>query len=109
MIRPPQKGSILFGKIVQRASNLREVSDEPTIEVGELNEISNFFEVFGCRPGSDNFNFNQVHADFTRVDNQSEVLNFSLFEFAFLGLKVQIVLLKTTKNLVDNLAVLLEV
>ena len=37
------------------------------------------------------------------MDNQSEVLDFGLFEFVFLRPKVQIVLLETTEDLVDDL------
>ena len=109
MFRPPKEGSILFGEIVQRASDLGKVFDKSTIKVGEPNETSDFFEVPGCRPGGDSFNFRRVHTDFTGTDNQSEVLDFGLFELAFLGPKVQIVLLETTEDLVDNLAVLLEI
>ena len=94
---------------MQRASDLREIFDEPAIKVGKLNKTPDFFEVFGCRPGGNGFNFCWVHADFTRTDNQSEVLDFGLFEFAFLGPKVQIVLLETTEDLVDDFTVFLEI
>ena len=109
MLRPPQEGSILFGEIVQRASDLGKIFDKSTIKVGKPDETSDFVEVFGRGPRGDSFNFGRVHADFTGTDNQFEVLDFGLLEFAFLGPKVQIVLLETTEDFVDDLAVLLEI
>lgn len=92
-----------------RSCKGQAIFDELTVEVGKPDETSDFFEVFGYRPRGNGFNFGRVHTDFTRTDNQSEILNFDLFEFTFLELKVQIVLFETTEDLVDNLAVLFKV
>jgi hypothetical protein len=102
------KGYILLDKVMKRPAYLGKVLDKMSVEIGKPNETSNFFEFCGWCPISDSLYLDQVHRDFARADDQSEVVDMGLLEFTFLGSKVKIVFFKTPKNFMDNLLMFIE-
>ena len=71
----PSPGFVLPGKVMQGSGALGEVSDEPSVEIGEPNEASNVFEVFGSRPFEYSFYFDGVHRDFAVTYDQTEIFD----------------------------------
>jgi hypothetical protein len=61
----PDKQNVSLRKIVEKATNLGEVLDKASIEVGKANKALYFFEAFGNGPINNSFNFDRVHRDFT--------------------------------------------
>jgi hypothetical protein len=104
----PYKGHILFGEIVKQLAYLGEVFDKAPIEIGKSNETSDFFEFRRQGPIFDSLYFDWVHGNFTGANNQSEIVNVGLLEFALLESEVEIVFLKMAKNFVDNLLMFIE-
>jgi hypothetical protein len=88
---------------VKRPAYLEEVLDKVSIEIGKLNETSDFFEFCGWCPISDGLYFDRVHGNFAGTDDQSEVVNMGLLEFTFLGSEVKIVFFEVLKNFVNDL------
>jgi hypothetical protein len=54
--RTPDKWSVFFEKIIERAADLGEVFNEVSIEVGKTDEALYFFEVLRNRPINNSFN-----------------------------------------------------
>jgi hypothetical protein len=104
----PYKGYILFGEVVKQLAYLGKVLDKASVEIGKPDETSDFFEFRGWCPISDGLYLDRVHGNFTGADDQSEVVNMGLLEFAFLGLEIKIVFFETPKNFVDDLPMFLE-
>jgi hypothetical protein len=65
----PDKRNVFLGKIMKGTTNLGEVFDEASVEVGKADKASHFFEVFGDGPINDGFNFDWVHRDFAMTDD----------------------------------------
>ena len=99
------KRHIFLRKIVQRATDLREVHDKPAIEIGKLDEPLYIFEVFRCRPLRNCLDLSRVHSDGASANEETEVFDFVSLEFAFLWAEKQIVLGQTFKHLMDYLVV----
>jgi hypothetical protein len=104
----PYKRHILLSKIVKQPAYLKEVLDKALIEIGKPNETPDFFEFYGWSPILDGFYFDWVHGNFARADDQSEIVDGGLPEFALLGSEVEIVFFETAKNFVDDLSMFIE-
>jgi hypothetical protein len=98
----PYKGHILLGKVVKWPAYLGEVLDKASVEIGKPNETPDFFEFYEWCPISDGLYLDQVHGNFARTDDQSEVVDVGLLKFALLGSEVKIVFFETLKNFVNN-------
>jgi hypothetical protein len=70
---------------VKRPTYLGKVFDKAFVEVGKPNETSDFFEFYRWGPISNGLYLDQVHGNFAGANDQSEVVNIGLFEFALLG------------------------
>jgi hypothetical protein len=106
--RAPYKGHILLGKVMKWLTYLGEVFDEAAIEIGKPNETSDFFKFRGWGPISDGLYFDWVHGNFARADDQFEIVDVGLLEFALLRLEVEIMFCKMAKNFMDNLLMFIE-
>jgi hypothetical protein len=104
----PNKGHILLGEVVKQPAYLREVFNKAFVEIGKSNETPNFFEFRGWYSISNGLYLNWVHGKFAGSDDQSEVVNMGLLEFAILGLEVEIMFFEMPKNFVDNLPMFVE-
>jgi hypothetical protein len=67
--RAPYKGCILFGEVVKWPAYLGEVLNKVSIEIGKLNETSDFFEFHGWSPILDRLYFDWIHGNFARADD----------------------------------------
>src|SRR5262249_26970047 len=67
------------GSIEQRSSDLGEVLDEPSIEVGETEESLYVRLTVGDGPLSNASGFNGIHRDSVVRDDQAEVFDFRSF------------------------------
>lgn len=88
---------------------LWKVFDESTIEVDEAYECTNILEALGCRPGSDSFDLDRVYWDESGANDEAKILNLVLLKGAFLEPKIEIVLFKVLKNLVNNFLIFSDV
>ena len=70
----------------------QEVSDEPSVEVGESEEGLYFFLVHWSGPLSNASDLDQVHRDRVVRDDHSEVLDRGFLEFALVGTEVELML-----------------
>ncbi|KIM45023.1 hypothetical protein M413DRAFT_66133, partial [Hebeloma cylindrosporum] len=70
-----------------------EVLDEPMIEIRKAQEGLNFLLVGQCRPLLYAGDLNWVHRDTVLQDDDTEVFDGDLLEFALLWFEVQLVLL----------------
>jgi hypothetical protein len=93
---------------VKQPAYLGEVLDKASIEIGEPDETSNFFEFHGQCPILDGLYLDWVHGNLAGADDQSEVVNMGLLELKFLGSEVKIVFFKMPKNFVNDLLMFLE-
>jgi hypothetical protein len=84
----PYKGHILLGEVVKWPAYLGEIFNETLVEIGKPNKASDFFELCGWCSIFDSFHFNQVHGNFAGADDQSEIVNMGLLEFALFGSEV---------------------
>ena len=84
----------------------REVSDEPSVEVGESEEGLHFLLVCRGGPLSNASDLDQVHRDGIVRDDHPEVLDRGFLEFAFVGMEVELVFLQQLQNTAGDLPVL---
>jgi len=84
----------------------REVSDEPSVEVGESEEGLHFLLVRRSGPLGNASDLDQVHHNGVVRDNYSEVLDRGFVEFAFVGTEVELMLLQQLQNAAGDLPVL---
>jgi hypothetical protein len=68
--------------------NPRVVLDELSVVACIPEDCTYFFDGSWLRPLGQSAHFGQVHLDLPFADYYAKILNFSLFELAFLGLKV---------------------
>jgi hypothetical protein len=90
---------------MKQPAYLEEVFDKVSIEIGKPDETSDFFKFCRQGPISDSLYFDQVHEDFARANDQSEIVDMGLLKFALLGSEVEIVFFETAKNFMDNLLI----
>jgi hypothetical protein len=104
----PYEGYILLGKVVKRPAYLGKVLDKASVEIGEPDETSDFFEFREWCSISDGLYLDWVYGNFAGADDQSEVVNMGLLEFTLLGSEVEIVFFEALKNFVDNFPMFLK-
>jgi hypothetical protein len=73
---------------VKRLAYLGEIYDKVSVEVGEPDKTSDFFEFRGWRPIFDGFHFDWIYGNFAEADDQSEIVNMGLLKLTLLGSKV---------------------
>jgi len=88
------------------AGVFQEVSDEPSVEVGESEEGLHFLLVHRSGPLGNASDLDQVHRDGVVRDDYSEVLDRGFLEFTFVGTEVELMLLQQLQNAVGDLPVL---
>ncbi|KIM34746.1 hypothetical protein M413DRAFT_436308, partial [Hebeloma cylindrosporum] len=88
----PTPLSVIACEVEERAGMIREVLDEPTVEVRKAQEGLNLLLVGRCRPLLNASDLNQVHRDAILRDDNAEVLDGGFLELALLWFKVQLVL-----------------
>ena len=79
--------------------------DIHAIEVQEAKECSNFLQGRGSFPVLHTLDLDRVHSDRVLADDDAEVLDFALFELAFLGFQVEIVDCEDAQYIVDYTSV----
>ncbi len=76
---------------MEGAGNLREVPDEPSVEVHEPYEGLDILYSHWLWPVCDSLDLNRVHCYMVFGDDESKVVHLSMFEFAFLWLEEQLI------------------
>lgn len=84
-------GCVFLCEIVEWMRLGREVLDESSVEVGEIQKSSNISEVARLRPVGDSGSLAMIHAHVAGFDDHAKVFNAVAVEFAFLRLQVQVV------------------
>jgi hypothetical protein len=82
--RRPGKLSGALGKVKEGTCMVREVLDEPSIEVGKTQERLDFFPIGGGGPLSNSSNFDRIHLDSVLSNDKPKVLNACFLKLAFL-------------------------
>jgi hypothetical protein len=67
--RAPYKGHILLGEVVKQLAYLGKVFDKASIEVGEPNETSDFFEFRGWGSILDSLYLDWIYGNFAKADD----------------------------------------
>jgi len=78
----PVPTGIVSGQVEERAGVFREVSNEPSVEVGEPEEGLHFLLIRRSGPLSNASDLDRVHRDGVVRDDHSEVLNCGFLELA---------------------------
>ena len=84
----------------------REVFDEPSIEVGESEEGLHLLLVRRSGPLGDAGNLDLIHRDGVVGDDDSEVFDRSLLEFAVVGTEVKLMFFQKLQNAAGDLPVM---
>ena len=71
---------------------MREVGDEPAVEVGEAHEGLHLLLGHGYWPLHDSSNLDRVHLNMILGDDDAEVHNMCLLKIAFVMLQIEFVL-----------------
>ena len=79
-------------------SNIGEVGDELTVEIGKAHERENVLELLGGGPRSNTIEFDRIHSKFIRMDDHVKVLNFRSGKLAFLQFKMQVQFFHALEN-----------
>src|ERR1700675_2256985 len=80
----------LTGECMKGLGNVREVFDEPSVEVGESEERLHFFHLGRDRPISNSFYLHWVHRNMVFRDDEPQVLDYQPFKFTFFSLQKQV-------------------
>lgn len=97
---------ILFGEIKESTSQLGEILDKPAVEVAKPKECLYVLDTLGSRPLHNNSDLDRVHAKRIVRDDKSKEFHRLSFKETFLWFGIEVILLKNTKDLIDNLPVL---
>jgi len=76
----PAPTGIISGQVEEQAGVFQEVSDEPSVEVGEPEEGLYFLLIYWSGPLSNTSDLDRVHCDGVVGDDHSEVLNHGFLE-----------------------------
>ena len=80
----PFEWSVGLSEIEKRMSEVREVLDETTVEVGKTKEGLYFLSIPGYRPFCYTCNLHWVHLHLSLRDDEAQVFNLLKFESTFL-------------------------
>ena len=103
-VKLPSLGAV-SDEYVERCGQHAEVSNVHAIEIEETEKCSNFLQ--GCRtfPILHTLDLDWVHGNGVFPDDNTKVLDFSLFELAFLRFEVKIVNCEDAQDIVYDTAV----
>ena len=76
-----------MGEHMEGAGNLREVVDEPSVEVHEPYEGLDILYLHWLGPVCDSLDLNRVHFYMVFQDDKPKVIHLSMFELTFLQLE----------------------
>ena len=86
----PIPGEILLGEVEKRASDIRIVGDELSVEIGKAKERANIFHLSWCGPIRDAIEFDRVHGQLAGFNDHSEVLHLVGGKLALLEFQVKV-------------------
>jgi len=102
----PVPAGIVSGQVEERAGVLQEVSDKPSVEVGESEDRLHFLFIRRSGPLGDASDLDRVHHDGVVRDYHSEILDRGFLELALVGMEVELVLLQQLQNAAVDLPML---
>src|SRR5271156_1409451 len=85
--RIPLPRSVITSEVEERSSMVREVLNEPPVEVGKAKKRLYFLLAAWDRPFGDSGHFNRVHADRVVGYNDSKILHLCPLKLTLLRLK----------------------
>ena len=83
---------VLPFEIKEHSCMMREVLDEPSVEISKTNEGLHLFSVSWLRPLCHSANLDWVHLCFAFQDDEAEVFNLCAFKLALLWSEVKLML-----------------
>ena len=86
----PISGEILLGEVEKRASDIRIVGDEPSVEIGKAKERANIFHLSWCGPICDVIELDRVHGQLAGFNDHSKVFHLVGGELALLEFQVKV-------------------
>jgi len=102
----PVPNGIVSGQVQEQAGVFREVSDEPSVEVGESEEGLHFHLVRRSGPLGNASDLDRAHCNGIVRDDYSEVLDRGFLKFALVRTEVELMLLQQLQNTAGDLPVL---